>query len=323
MNLNKFLKSGLVPILILALGLVLLLTINFNKSFDFTGGTVVTVNIREYQVQEAVEKVNSALNENNLRASYLIEGENENGACLIIKYQVFENVNLVNDNFKDDLFEEFGYNESDVLEASYILMQTHVTPEFGTEMFLRAFIAVLVGLVAVAVYMFARHNLTSGFTMIAVAILDLGLMMALTLITRIPLNSYFVLAILGTAILSVILSLIKINNFNKNAKDEKFIKLSNNEITKISAKEENQKIINICIALVVPLLILAVLIDAVGTAIISLILGIIACVYSSNFIMPELWALAFHRKTKKQKATKSVAKEIIEEPIIQDTKIED
>ncbi|MDD3397393.1 MAG: hypothetical protein PHR96_02495 [Clostridia bacterium] len=324
MNLNKLLKSGLVSILILALGLVLLLTVNFNKSFDFTGGTVVTLNIRDYEVQEAVEKVNTALSENNLVASYLVEGENENGTCLIIKYQIFEDVNTVNENFENDLYESFGYDQSDMLEESYILMQTHTSPELGMEVFLKAFIAVLAGLVAVAVYMFARHNLTSGFTMIAVAILDLGLMMALTLITRIPVNGYFVIAILGTALFSITLSFIKLNAFNKDAKDENYIKLNNTEITNISNKEENAKIFKISLALIVALLISAVLLDAIGIAVISLILGIFACVFSSRFVTPELWALAFKRRTKKPKNTsKSAIKDMAVEPVWSESKNED
>lgn len=324
MNLNKLLKSGLVSILILALGLVLLLTVNFNKSFDFTGGTVVTLNIRDYEVQEAVEKVNTALSENNLVASYLVEGENENGICLIIKYQIFEDVNTVNENFENDLYESFGYDQSDMLEESYILMQTHTSPELGMEVFLKAFIAVLAGLVAVAVYMFARHNLTSGFTMIAVAILDLGLMMALTLITRIPVNGYFVIAILGTALFSITLSFIKLNAFNKDAKDENYIKLNNTEITNISNKEENAKIFKISLALIVALLISAVLLDAIGIAVISLILGLFSCAFSSRFVTPELWALAFKRRTKKPKNTsKSAIKDMAVEPVWSESKNED
>lgn len=318
MNLAKFLKLGLISMLVLALGLVMFLTVNFNKSFDFTGGTVVSVNVKDVEINEAVEKIGDALKENNLRASYLIKGENENGSCFIIKYQIFENADAVNESFKEDLFQTFGYDETDSLEASYIIMQTNTSPEFGSEVFLKAFLAILVALVAVGLYMFARHNLTSGFTMIAIAILDLGLMLALTLITRLPINGYFTVAILGTVAFSIYASFMQMNAFNSNAKDEKYIKLNNSELTNLSVVYETKKIMHIALALTVALIILAIWLEGVGFAFMSLILGIFGCAFSARFITPELWALAFHRRIKKQKTTSKSEKEVVEAVVLPD-----
>lgn len=319
MNLTKFLKAGLLTFLVLALGLVLYLTVDFNKSFDYTGGTVVSVSIKDTETSEAVEKINQALKDNNLNASSIVKGENENGVCFIIKYQIFENINIVNENFKNDLFQSFGYDITDALEESYIIIQTNTSPEFGTEILLKAFLAILVGLVAVALYMFARHNWTSGFAMIAVGILDLGLMLALTLISRLPISGYFIIAILGTVAFSIYASFMQLNTFNTNAKDEKLIKLSNGDITELSVNEQTKKIMYIAFALTASMLILGIWIGGMGFTLLSLVLGLNVCVLSTRFITPALWALAFHRKTKKQKTISKSEKEIPEAVVLPET----
>lgn len=319
MNLTKFLKAGLLTFLVLALGLVLYLTVDFNKSFDYTGGTVVSVSIKDTETSEAVEKINQALKDNNLNASSIVKGENENGVCFIIKYQIFENINIVNENFKNDLFQSFGYDITDALEESYIIIQTNTSPEFGTEILLKAFLAILVGLVAVALYMFARHNRTSGFAMIAVGILDLGLMLALTLISRLPISGYFIIAILGTVAFSIYASFMQLNTFNTNAKDEKLIKLSNGDITELSVNEQTKKIMYIAFALTASMLILGIWIGGMGFTLLSLVLGLNVCVLSTRFITPALWALAFHRKTKKQKTISKSEKEIPEAVVLPET----
>lgn len=303
MNLVKFFKSGLASLLVLILGFVLLFTINFNKSFDFTGGTVVTVNTTNFEVDESMAKINEVLSKNNLKASYASIGENETGTCAIIKYQIFTDVETVNENVKNDLFEKFGYNENDAMEVNFIIMQTNTTPEFSAEIFTKAFLAVLISIIAVAIYMFARHNLTSGFTMIAVAFLDLGIMITLTLIARIPINQYFGIVIMSTAVLSIYFSFMNLNTFNKNAKNEQFIKKTNKELVDISIKDEFKRSALIGITVIIALIILAIWINSIGFASISLILGVLACVFSSYFITPTLWSLAFNRKFKKVKKT--------------------
>lgn len=319
MNLTKFLKASLLTFLILALGLVFYLTVDFNKSFDFTGGTVVSVNIKDTETSEAVDKINQALKDNNLNASSLIKGENENGICFIVKYQIFENIDTVNENFKNDLFQSFGYDITDALEESYIIMQTNTSPEFGAEIFFKAFLAILTGLVAVALYMFARHNWTSGFTMIAVGILDLALMLALTLIARLPINGYFIIAILGTVCFSIYASFMQLNAFNINAKDEKLIKLSNDDITELSIKEQTKKIMHIVFALTASMIILGIWMEGIGFTLLSLILGLYASVFSTKFITPKLWSFAFHRKFKKQKTISKSEKEIPEAVVLPKT----
>jgi len=305
MNLIKFFKSGLASLLVLIIGLVLLFTVNFNKSFDFTGGTVITVNITNIEVNEAMGDINEVLSENGIKASYISMGENQTGTCIIIKYQIFENQDTVNNNVENDLFEKFGYDKNDAMEANFIIMQTNTMPEFGVEIFTKAFLAVLISIIAAAIYMFARHNLTSGFTMIAIAILDLGIMIALTLIARVPINQYFGIVIMSTAVFSMYFSFMNLNTFNKNAKDEQFVKYSNKELVNLFVKDEFKRSAFIGLAVIITLIILSIWINDIGFASISLILGILACIFSSYFITPTLWALAFNRKFKKAKKVSS------------------
>lgn len=304
MNLTKFFKSGIATLIILALGLVLLFTMNFNKSFDYTGGTMISINTTEFEIVEAKNKVNEVLAENDLRASFISAGENDMGDCLIVKYQIFENINKTNEKVRNDLFETFNYDSADILEEKYITMQTNAEPAYGAEIFIKAFLASLVAVVAVALYMVARHNLTSGFVMIAVAILDLGIMLSLTIIARIPISHYVGLAILGTIAVSISMSFLILNRINKNANDEKNVSLNNSQLVDMSAKENKNRNLYFGLAFIAALILIAIWVD--GTAsfmLLALILGILGCVFSSYYITPTLWARAYFRKIKKQKTT--------------------
>jgi len=152
--------------------------------------------------------------------------------------------------------------------------------------------------------MVARHNLTSGFVMIAVAILDLGIMLSLTIIARIPISHYIGLAILGTVAVSVAISFLILNRINKNSNDEKNISLNNDQLVDMSAKQNKNRNLYFGLAFITALILLAIWIDeAAGFMLTSLMFGVLGCVFSSYYITPTLWARAYFRKVKKRKTT--------------------
>lgn len=305
MNLTKIFKSGIASLFIIIIGFTLLLTVGFNKSFDFTGGTIISINIAELEFEDAKLKVNEVLAENNLYASSFVKGENDTGECLFVKYQVFEDINLINEQVYSDLFLAFDFDLLDDLEAKYIIMQTDTTPLYGSDVFIKGILASFVALIGVAIYIIARHNLTTGFVLVATAILDLGIMFSLTLITRIPISHFISLAILGTTVISLLINFLTLNRINENAKKEENAFFNNSKLVEMSIKESGMKSLYIGIIIIAMLLLISIGIESLASfALVSLLLGVFACVFSSYYIAPTLWALAYFRKTKKIKSSK-------------------
>lgn len=303
MNLTKFLKSGIVSLILIAVGLVLLLTAGFNKSFDFTGGTIISINIAEQEFDEAKLNVDKVLVKNNLRASFYGVGENDMGQCLIIKYQIFNDINSTNEQVYEDLFSSFEYDSNDILESKYINMQTNTLPAYGSEVFIKAILASLIALVGIAIYVIARYNLTTGFVLIATSILDLATMFSLTLITRIPISHFIDLAIFGIVGVSIFINFLMLNRINNNAKLEENATLSNRQLADMTVKENSKRNFYFGITFVATLLLLSIWIDSIASfALLSFVLGIITCIFSSYFITPTLWSLSFFRKIKKYKS---------------------
>ena len=75
MSWTNYLKKGFASIIVLTLALVMFVAFGLNKGFDFTGGTIVTVNAKEYSQTVATEKINTAFSgQQNLKISSMSVG---------------------------------------------------------------------------------------------------------------------------------------------------------------------------------------------------------------------------------------------------------
>lgn len=309
MNLTKFLKSGIIAVLILIVGLVLVCTVNFNRGYDFTGGTVITVNTTTYKTSEAYNKINKVLQNNQLSAYSIGEGENDNGVCIVVKYQLNNNLEK-NEDVLNGLFTSFGYDKSNELETTYIKMVTETSPAYSSLVFSNAFLASLITLVAVAIYMFFRHNWTTGFAVILAGILDIGLMLSLTAITRLSISFGIAFSIITTLIFSIIMSFMQLNRMNRKAKDEEFLKAPNKQIADTCVKEGLFQNIVICVSFAIALLVLAILVGgSVWSSIASIWFGIISVFFTITFIVPTLWTISFEKKVRQPKKQQAVVVE--------------
>ena len=66
MNWTNYLKKGFATIAIILLGLIMFVAFGFNKSFDYTGGTIVSVTVQKsIQEQVAVKYVQDVMGAHN------------------------------------------------------------------------------------------------------------------------------------------------------------------------------------------------------------------------------------------------------------------
>lgn len=322
MKFNKTQKIGFLTIIaLLVVGLVMLITLNFNLGYDFKGGNVLTVNTTTYQTSEAYTKVQKILSDNDLGIYSMAEGENVNGTCIVVKYEITDTE--TNQTIKAAVFSSFGYDSADIMDSKYVSLSENTTPQYSAAVFLNALLVVLISLISLAIYMFFRANIVTGFTLLASGIMSIALMLAIMAIVRVPVNAGVGYAIIATLIISVVLNFILLNLMNRTAQDEAHSSRANKEI----AENAVNKLLDIKHHLIIIgfLVFLLILLAVCGGALafgiyLSTIIGLIASVAVSYFLTPALWSIAYTRKVRapKKKLKTDEEVEIVAERDIQE-----
>ena len=190
MSWTNYLKKGIASLLVLALALVMFVAFGVNKSFDFSGGTIVSVNAKEYTQSQAVQKINTVFSEqSNLKIASMSVGTSNDEKVITIKYQVWGDVDATNLAVENGLFAAFGYDKQNAVEQNFITMTTNVQPAYNNAVLTYALLGALVALVAVAFYMWLRHGLSTAITLIASVVIDVLVALAIMVIFRIEMSA--------------------------------------------------------------------------------------------------------------------------------------
>ncbi len=299
---SKYWLKLIAPVLILVLAIVLFFTVGFNKSLELRGYYLLEVNIGDYELSEALDKIENVLNDKEITIEEYIPEEDDYGMVIAIKYTTTDSNEHLQENIKDELFTEFAYNSSSLLEQTYIKVSDFIQPQSMTAPISSILLAVLIGLVGIFVYIALRHSTANAFSIVLSAILDVLLMISLTIILRLPISSSFALAIAGTMVFSVILNTLQYSKFIENSNDEKMLKLNNDEIIKISQQMFSKELIVLIMSYLFAVCVFAFY--NLSTSL-SLVFGILSSVYVSQLVTPHLWAMAYRRRVRTKKENKT------------------
>ena len=333
-NLKWFLIAAAVIILV---GLILLCTVGFNLGLDFTGGSVIKVyansegfieDCEKYDINnnsdyEAMrQKIDEVLKEFNLsiqsfRSTTMdIEGVVTGGQAVEVRYQ---NVNgatgteIANTNkeIRTRLQDVFGYHEVSVTEDYSLAVSAPevVTAVASSELLMNAFIAMIVAIVLILIYVAFRFELTSGLAAILALFHDLFIMTSLVLIFRITINSSFIAALVTILGYSINNTIIIFDRIRENTKSGKYDKASNSEIANDAIKQTMSRSIFTTLTTLLTISLVAIIgVADIREFALPILFGIGAGFYSSVFITPGLGALAYRPRKKKRNASNAKPK---------------
>ncbi len=325
-NLKWFLIA---PIVIIVVGLILLFTVGFNLGLDFTGGSVIKVyansegiieNCEQYDVNDNTDfnamrnKIEEVLNQYNLSINTFrtttmdIEGVITKGQAVEVRYQNIDGatgteIAETNKEIRTKLQDVFGYKEISVTENySYAISAPEVvTATASSELLMNAFIAMLVAMVLILIYVAFRFEITSGLAAVLALFHDLLVMTSLVLIFRITINSSFVAALVTILGYSINNTIIIFDRIRENTRNGKFEKSSNTEVANASVKQTMSRSILTTLTTFITIAMVAIIgVSDIREFAVPILVGILAGFYSSVFITPGLWAIAY-RKPKKNK----------------------
>lgn len=328
------------PILICIVGIVLLCTVGFNLGIDFTGGSNMTIFIDaegSYTVDnikistnksEQENLINSVLKKYDLTISTMqdttIDVKDlgiDKGKAVIIKYQndnslETSEIEAINDEIRLELLKAFGYVDKDVelgelgsvVEAGLVTNGGVTTASASSELMMKSFIALLVAIVLILVYVACRFELTSGLAAILALFHDILVTSSIMLICRVQINVSFIAAlitILGYSINNTIIIFDRMRDDLKVAKQMK-TKINNEEIANKAVRGTMMR----SILTTLTTFVMIFMITVIGVADIRefafpIMIGIIAGFYSSVFLTPGLWAIAYKPKNRKRTSNKN------------------
>lgn len=331
-NLKWFLIA---PLVIVLVGIIILSTLGFNLGIDFTGGSNMTIFVdkegtyssQKFDVDKdlnAIEqKANEVLKEyglfvNTIQKTTMSDKDMglSNGTAVIIKYQndntlETDEIENMNEEIRLELLKEFGFVGEDVtletlsLETNKGLVANGgvTTASASAELMMKSFIALLVAVALILIYVAFRFEMTSGLAAILALFHDLLVTASVMLICRVEINVSFIAAlitILGYSINNTIII------FDKMREDLKSKQNANEKIDNVSIANNSVKsTLMRSVLTMITTFIMIFFITVIGVTDIRefafpIMVGILAGFYSSVFLTPGLWAIAYRPKKKKK-----------------------
>jgi preprotein translocase subunit SecF len=278
-----------ISLIIILIGVVAMIKNHgLELGIDFKGGTIVTINmekdfnkddaklteiIKKYAADAAVTKTNDANSANELE---------------------IKSANLKEEDITK-MFTEIKTAYS--LKASSPTQQESIGASLGSEMLLKAYLAVFISCLAMLVYIAIRFEIRFGIAAILSLIHDVLITLAFYALFRIPVDSAFIAAILtiiGYSINDTIVVFDRIRENKVYFKKTDYVELGNASINQTMARS-----INTVLTVVIMLVALYFFVPTIRSFSKPLLVGIISGCYSSIFIATPFWVIFSKMKNRK------------------------
>ena len=333
-NLKWFLIA---PIAIILVGIILFSTIGFNLGLDFTGGSVISVYsnngqeilkaantpVKGYDLSKDSEYndfkrvIEETLREQGVTGNIVFQSSTMNiedlgvieGQSVIVKYQNQDGaspseISLKNNEIKEAIINKLGYDANEDYEKS-VTNAGVITASASSDLLMKAFLAMLIAILLILIYIVFRFEVTSGLAAILALFHDLLVVSSLMLIFRITINSSFIAALVTILGYSINNTIIIFDRIRENIKGGVYEKETNSKIANISVKETMSRSVYTTLTTFITIALVAIIgVSDIRDFALPIAFGILSGFYSSVFLTPGLWAIAYRgrkkRKTKKE-----------------------
>lgn len=278
--------SFTISFVIIALGLIMTMINGVNLGIDFTGGTLMEIDL--HQAVE-VSEIREIVNEYDPGANINFLGR-ERETVQIRTTEDFDNAT------RRELFAQF--EEKYDLSDEDLLRANQFGPSIGKEIRDKALLAILIASLGMLIYITYRFEFRFGIAAIIALIHDVLIVASVYAIFRIPLNGPFVAAILtivGYSINDTIVVFDRIRENLRFLKKSNYVNIANDSINQTLTRSINTSITTL--VTIVALFVLGV--PQIREFTLPLIAGVLSGTYSSIFIASPIWVMLKEKQHKK------------------------
>jgi len=284
-------------------GILVMCFAGLNLGLDFTGGTVITVNLGEEISTDSgynscLSKIEKVLNNNGVKLSSSQKEGKGSDAAIIVKYQDvagYSDVRMdeLTKTIRTEINEAFGVENFTELGDEYdiTLNSERITGSARSDLIFNAVVAIMFATALILLYIAIRFEALSGLASILGLAHDLIVTVSLVAIFRIPVNSSFIAALITIVGYSINNSIIIFDRIRENLAKPNLTDKSNKEIANMSITQTLTRTINTTITTLIAVVALAIIgVSSIREFIVVIIIGIVVGFYSSLFLVPEFWS---------------------------------
>lgn len=284
-------KFMIIPLLIIVAGIAMFFVHGFNFDVDFMGGV-------RMQVETKTEFNNNdmaALLKDKMGIDATIQKGSSN-TIAVIKTSPVEDAEKA-ETFTTDLFNTIHeqYTEAELVSVS------SASASFGLNTQSKALLFTIIAIICILIYIAIRFEWRSAVMAVVALTINVLIMIAVYLITNIPLNTTFIAAMLTVVGYSINNTIVIFDRIRENMKARK----KNETVSALvnrSVFETMGRTINSTITTLITIVLIYILgVSTIRDFALPLIVGIIAGAYTSIFIASTFWA-AWRESNMKAKA---------------------
>lgn len=265
-----------ISIMLILIGFVGIIINGLNLGIDFKGGTMVSIGIgKEYNIEDV--RTIAAKYDPQAQVQAITEGN-----------QVSIRSNSLTDTQVAEMFNDIKAKYQ--LQDSALISTDRIGPSVGSELKRSAFIASIVAVIGILLYVTIRFEFKSGLAAIIALLHDVLITISVYAVFKVPVNNSFIAAILTILGYSINDTIVVFDRIRENKRLGKFkdtATLIDTSITQTMARSINTVLTTLFT--ITAIYILGV--PAVKEFAFPLIIGIISGCYSSIFIASPLWGL--------------------------------
>lgn len=283
-----------IPAIIIIAGIVVTLMMGLNIGIDFEGGTIVNVKFYDDLTDAAyTAELNKIVAE--IEAHDLIVAQKQRaydeGTVVTVRYEnkgTTDEMNALNKLIDANLTEAYRAEYGD--EGFEINIET-ISSAASQELLLRATIAIVAAAIVMLIYIGFRFDWKSGLAAIIALIVNVLIMVALTAIFQIQINTPFIAAIITIIAYSINATIVifdRVREYKKKAIHLE--KVSNKEIANDAIRSSFTRTVYATFTTLITITVLAVIaLPSIREFALPIIFGLVAGSYSSICIAPALW----------------------------------
>ena len=277
----------LVPAVIILAGIIVGIACGgMNLGIDFTGGTMMTIDMGQDFDSSVVVK---AFENQGFAAQDIAVTVSGSGA----EAQALVKFPDTNDGEKEN---EIRAAVEDEIQASYpdtvVASTERVGAVAGRELVWNAISSVAIACVLMLIYIWFRFELHFGVTAVCALLLDVAVMLSMVTILRLQINSSFIAAVLTIVGYAINDTIVIFDRIRENNKRPGYTMKPKMEIVELSVSSTLSRTINTTITTLLTIVTLYILgVTSIREFALPIIIGLIAGNFTSIFIAPSLWGL--------------------------------